>query len=71
MKPTGEIARVETFGEEPPPYPGPAVPRPDGTRWLLGESDHTNSGGFCSCCGVVYPCRAARSSGLIGESSLV
>jgi hypothetical protein len=27
-----------------------------------GHPDHTNSGGFCSCCGVVYPCRAARSA---------
>ena len=50
----------------------PSRPRPAGDRsgthktertlQRVGHPDHTNSGGFCSCCGVVYPCRAARSA---------
>jgi hypothetical protein len=37
-----------------------AAHKAERARQRNGHPDHTNSGGFCSCCGMVYPCRAAR-----------
>jgi hypothetical protein len=47
-----------------------SIPTDRLSRWIIGGAehgtrrghpDHTNSGGFCSCCGVVYPCRASNT----------
>ncbi|MDP9826083.1 hypothetical protein [Kineosporia succinea] len=38
--------------------PRPEAGAPDGA-----QVDHLPVGGFCACCGAVYPCSAARRQG--------
>ena len=48
--------------DEGAPATAPLSPQRTVKTWQTSTSDHTDSGGFCSCCGTVFPCRGALSA---------